>query len=166
MSEEKPVILVEYNDEWPMLFEEEKARLLNHGGELVVEIEHIGSTSVPGLTAKPIVDILLGVRKLDDAVELIESFSLMGYKYAPQHEDRLPERRFMSRTGFHLHMTESGNLFWSKHVFFRDYLRAHTKARNEYAQLKLKLAEKYRNDRSTYTDSKAGFINSVLKKMP
>lgn len=166
MSEVKPVILVEYNDEWPKLFDDEKARLRNRGGELVVEIEHIGSTSVPGLSAKPIIDILLGVKKLEDADTLVDVFSREGYKYAPQHEDLLPERRFMSRPGFHLHMTEHGNLFWRKHIFFRNYLRSHAEVRAEYAQLKTMLAGKYRNDRSAYTDSKSDFINSILMKMP
>ncbi len=166
MSEEKPVILIEYNDEWPLLFEDEKTRLQKRGNELIVAIEHVGSTSIPGLLAKPIIDILLGVKKLDDAVELIKSFALMDYKYAPQHEDRLPERRFMSRPGFHLHMTEYGNLFWRRHLFFRDYLRENSEIREEYARLKMFLAEKYRNDRPSYTDAKTDFVLGIESRMP
>ncbi len=165
VSIDKPVILVEYKDQWPQTFLDEKAKLQEQGGELIVATEHVGSTAVPGLIAKPIIDILLGVHTLGDAVQLIEAFSGMGYKYTPQHEEQLPERRFMHRPGFHLHMTEYGNHFWRRHMFFRDYLRQNPSARNEYAQLKTSLAERFKNDRPSYTDSKTDFILQIVSRM-
>jgi GrpB-like predicted nucleotidyltransferase (UPF0157 family) len=164
-----PVIIVPYNLHWPQQFEEEKARLLADIGDYVVSIEHIGSTAVPGLAAKPVIDILIGVRSLQDATLFIPPLEARGYEYVPDYEDEMPFRRYLHRKinrehTHHLHMVEPSTRFYKVQMAFRDFLRAHPKTRDAYADLKLELAKKYRNNREAYTDSKGNFIRGILAK--
>jgi GrpB-like predicted nucleotidyltransferase (UPF0157 family) len=162
----QPVRIVDYDPEWPNQFDLEKKRLLGAIGFWLVRLEHIGSTSVPGLAAKPIIDILAGIPRLEDAIHCITPLRALGYVYVPDYEDELPERRYfrlsvhgVSRV--HLHLVETGSDFWKRHLLFRDYLRSHLDVAEEYAVLKRKLAEAYGFDRCGYTDSKSDFINRI-----
>lgn len=162
------VVLVEYNPLWPAKFEEEKARILCLIGAWVERVEHIGSTSVPGLGAKPIIDIMVGICSLADAPECIKRLETIGYEYVPGHEAVLPERRYFHKVAadntrtHHLHMVETASEFWERHLLFRDYLRSHPETARAYYGLKKELAARFRQDRGAYTDAKTSFIERVV----
>lgn len=169
MSSSIPVVVVPYDPAWPLLFEEEKANLLADIGQYVISLEHMGSTAVPGLAAKPVIDILIGVRSLEDAPLFIPPLVYRGYEYIPQYETTFPERRYLHRIvegqhTHHLHIVEPTSEFYRTQLSFRDYLRAHPNVCKEYATLKFRLAKKFHNDREAYTDAKADFIQGVLAK--
>lgn len=162
-----PVIIVDYNPQWPALYEEEKGRLLGVIGHKVVAIEHVGSTAVPGLGAKPIIDITVAVHRLADAEECIELLPSIGYEYIPPDKVGIPERRYF-RKGLpgarthHIHMVELASDFWERHLLFRDFLRAHPEVAQQYYELKKGLATKYGEDREGYTEAKTSFIEPVV----
>ncbi len=130
-------------------------------------VEHVGSTAVPNLAAKPIIDIMVGIRTLADAPFVVEPLASIGYEYVPKYEVTMPERRYfhkgpaMART-HHLHMVEPTSEFWKRQLAFRDYLRAHPDVAEQYARLKQALAVQYQWDRSGYTDAKTEFILGVI----
>ena len=162
-----PIRLNEYNPKWVEIFEKECKLLQDNIGKYILRIDHIGSTSIVGLIAKPIIDILIGVRNIQDAEKCIPILEKLGYQYVPDFEDELPERRYFRKPKigfrkFHIHMAEISSYFWKRQIFFRDYLRAHSDKCKEYALLKKQLATKFKNNRSLYTDSKSDFINSIL----
>jgi GrpB-like predicted nucleotidyltransferase (UPF0157 family) len=164
------VVIVEYNPLWPLLFAEEKARILALLSPWVEGVEHIGSTSVTGLGAKPIIDIMVGITHLAAAPECIRRLEAIGYEYVPKHEAVMPERRYFhkgprqfART-HHLHMVETTSAFWDEHLLFRDYLRAHPATAREYYDLKQQLAARFRSDRGAYTDAKTSFIERVIRQ--
>ena len=165
-----PVKMANYDPNWPKLFEREKTLILGAVGHIVVGIEHIGSTAVPGLEAKPIIDILVAVSHLSDARQCIEPLKTLGYEYQPRLEAVIPERRFFGKgvppkeQHYHLHMAELTSDFWERHLLFRDYLRAHPEVAHEYAKLKTQLAAEYGRDREGYTDAKTPFIESIVAK--
>ncbi|MEE9600306.1 MAG: GrpB family protein [Thermoplasmata archaeon] len=164
-----PVMVVDYIARWPIMYEEEERRILRAIGPYVLAIEHVGSTAVPGLGAKPIIDILAAVHRLKDAESCIGPLEGLGYEYVPEYEDLIPERRYFhkgpqeART-HHLHMVEMTSDFWEKHLLFRDFLRTHAKVAQEYFELKRELAARYRTDRDAYTDAKTSFIESVIAR--
>ena len=164
-----PVIIVDYDARWPGLYREEEARVLQAVGDRIAAIEHIGSTAVPGLAAKPIIDMMVAVRKLADADECIEPLQALGWLYAPENEVETPERRYFdmglpgART-HHLHMVELASDWWVRHLAFRDFLRAHSQTAQEYERLKRGLAARYRDDREAYTTAKTEFIQSVVAR--
>ena len=158
------VKLSEYNPEWVQLFREEKERIAEKLGNKIVTIEHIGSTSVSGLGAKPIVDILLGVRKISDADEFIPKMEELGYEYRNHFENVMPYRRYFTKPEhYHVHTVEVTSEFWRRHLLFRDYLRAHDDKRNEYNKLKKELAEREWNDVNDYAYAKTDFIKKIEK---
>lgn len=159
-----PVVVQDYDPEWPRLFEEEKATILGTIGHVVAAIEHVGSTAAPGLAAKPIIDILVGVRRLDDAQQCIAPLQRIGYEYVPEYEVSLPERRYFRKGSprtHHLHMVEVGSDFWERHLLFRNYLRTHPEAARAYEELKRDLAVRHGADREAYTEGKTPFIRAV-----
>ncbi|NMC35162.1 MAG: GrpB family protein [Veillonellaceae bacterium] len=163
------MIIVPYDPHWPHQFEEERLRLLEEIGAYVLSIEHIGSTAVPGLAAKPVIDILIGVRSLQEAPLFIPPLEARGYEYVSQYEDEMPFRRYLHRKvngehTHHLHMVEPTTHFYKVQLAFRDYLRTHPETRDAYTTLKINLAEKYHNDRMAYTDAKSDFILGVLEQ--
>lgn len=162
------VEVVAYDPRWAEEFERERAQLEVALGEHVLEIEHIGSTSVPGQAAKPIIDMIAAVRSLDDVAQLIVPLQALGYEY-------MPERMFATRKFFpkgpqtsrthHLNfvLTDDPEQ-WAQPLAFRDYLRTHLDTRDAYADLKQQLAKTHPDDRAAYTAAKAGFIRDVLLK--
>ena len=168
MHTSSPVVVVPYDPAWPLQYEEEKTRTLAVIAPFMVCIEHMGSTAVPGLAAKPVIDILIAVRSLADAPLFLPPLTSLGYEYIQKHETVFPERRYLHRLvngqhTHHLHMVERDSNFFKVQITFRDYLRRHPDARDQYAALKLDLAQRYRNDRDAYTDAKSAFIQSILK---
>jgi GrpB-like predicted nucleotidyltransferase (UPF0157 family) len=159
------VVLVPYDEAWPSLYVEERLRIERALGSWVKGIEHVGSTAVPGVAAKPILDIMVGVRSLRDAKYCIRPLEQLGYEY--RGEAGVPGRAFFRKGDprtHHLHMTEIGSEFWERHLLLRDYLRAHPKTAREYAQLKHHLADRFGSDRAAYTEAKTGFISEVVRR--
>lgn len=167
MPSSAPIIVVPYDPKWPLQYEEEKARILAAIAPYVVCMEHMGSTAVPGLAAKPVIDILIGVRSLADASFFLPPLISQGYDYIQKHEAVIPERRYLHRLvngqhTHHLHMVEPASNFFKAQIAFRDYLRRHADARDQYAAHKLELAQQFQHDREAYTDAKSAFILSIL----
>jgi GrpB-like predicted nucleotidyltransferase (UPF0157 family) len=163
----EPVIVVPYDTNWRKLYEIERTDIIARIGDFVQDIQHMGSTSVEGLAAKPIIDIMIGIRSLDDAKYCIPPLEVMGYEYVAEFEKDLPMRRYLRKANngirtHHIHMVERSSDFWGKHIAFRDILRSNESIRNEYAALKYGLAETYRDDREGYTDAKTDFIETAL----
>lgn len=167
MSEkaEEPILLVPYDPEWPVRFEEERVALDEAIGPWVEGgIHHVGSTAVPGLDAKPIVDILVGVEDLDSSRPSFEPLAGLDYLYAPYRAEQMhwfckPDP---SRRTHHLHLVPVGSARFRDELAFRDRLRSDPGAAAEYAELKHRLAARFENDREAYTDAKASFIGRVL----
>ena len=163
----KSIELVPHRSEWKSLFESEADLLRGVVGNHIIAIEHIGSTSISGLEAKPIIDILVGVQKLSDAEKCIAPLAEIGYEY--RGESGIAER-FYFRKGrtdvstHHLNIVETTSDFWREHLLFRDYLRRHADAAQSYGKLKRELALKHEGNRPAYTEAKANFIKSVLEK--
>ena len=158
----QPVEIVEFDPAWPAMFEEEKARILEACGEWLETVEHIGSTSVPGLAAKPIIDMMPGLRRLEDGRHCIEPMEKLGYQYLGEYG--IPERLYFNRgvpRSHHVHMFVVGHGQWDRHLLFRDYLRTHPQAAAAYADLKRELARRHREDRDAYTDAKTEFVRTI-----
>jgi GrpB-like predicted nucleotidyltransferase (UPF0157 family)/predicted kinase len=157
------VALVLYDPVWPSRFDEEKKNIEVLLSDRVTEIHHIGSTAIPGLAAKPVIDIMLVVRKLEDAIECIAPLSELGYTFIdfPQNIDRRFFRKGVPRT-HHVHIVAQGSAELIDHLAFRDALRADPQLRDQYAALKFDLAERHRADRAQYSDSKTEFVRRVL----
>ena len=154
-----------YDPGWPDRFDEERAALAEAiGAWLAGGIHHVGSTAVPGLEAKPIIDILAGVRDLDESRACFEPLARLGYVYAPY----LPEQMHWlckpgpSRRTHHLHLVPAGSKRFRDELAFRDRLRADPETAEEYADLKRRLAARFEDDREAYTDAKAEFVLRVL----
>lgn len=152
-----------YDDRWPARFAEWRARLATALGPVALRIEHVGSTAVSGLAAKPIIDIQVSVPNTEDEAayrSAIESTGLQlrarepGHRYFRPPADRPRE--------VHVHVCAAGSAWEREHLLFRDYLRAHPAARQAYAELKRDLSRRYSDDRLAYTDAKSAFILDTL----
>lgn len=162
---DEPVRLSRYKPEWSAQFRRERAVLANAiGGWIVDGIHHIGSTAVPGLDAKPIVDILAGVRSLDESKACFAPLAHLEYVYAPYLRDEMHWfcKPSPGRRTHHLHLVPVGSERYRDELAFRDRLRADPQIANDYAALKQSLAERFRDDREAYTDAKGDFIRAVL----
>ncbi len=163
----RPIVIADYDPEWPRRFRREcEAIFRTCGRSAFLRIEHVGSTAVPGLAAKPIVDMMPGVLSLADVPPLVATLASIGYEYVPEYEAELPERRYFRKDvggerAFQLHVVEVGSDFWKRHLLFRDYLRAHDEAAAEYERLKRRLAAEYGADREGYTQAKTEFITGI-----
>lgn len=158
------VRLVPYTGEWKRLFEEERTLLQTAIGQYVLDIQHVGSTSIPGMVAKPILDIGIAVTSFEEARVCISPVEQLGYEY--KGEFGIPRRRYFVKGDprtHHIHMNEMGSLDWENQVLFRDYLMQHPESAEEYAALKMELAQRYSTDREAYLDGKAPFIERVLE---
>jgi len=165
------IVLVDYDAQWPAMFAVEEARLraaLNP--QLIVGIEHFGSTAIPGLAAKPIIDILIAVRSLAEAREQVigpmRSLDYVFWAHQPK-TDRMFFVKGMppygARRTHHVHITEPDGELWAR-LPFRDYLRAHADEAKRYERLKRDLALTHATDREAYTAGKSGYVAAVLAK--
>jgi GrpB-like predicted nucleotidyltransferase (UPF0157 family) len=159
------VRVVPHDAAWPALFEHEAERIRAALDGLPLQLEHVGSTSVPGLSAKPIIDIMAG-RPPESPVEpYVAALERAGYVH--RGERGIPGREFFRRgdpRAYHVHMVTVGSPLWHEHVGFRDHLRAHPATAAEYAALKHALAARHARDREAYTEGKADFITDVLRR--
>lgn len=153
-----------HSEQWKQLFAEEAARVLDVVGEYVTAIEHVGSTSIGGIAAKPIIDMAVAVEKAADGETCVAPLENIGYEYRGEHgiAGRFYFVKGEPRT-HHLHMVLADSDFWRSHLLFRDYLRENSAMAKEYENLKLELARKYVNDREAYQRGKTDFIENVLK---
>ena len=162
-----PVIIVDYNPDWPKLASVEKKNIIKSvGKEFISRIQHIGSTAIPGLCAKPTIDFLLEILDITNCDFLINQLQKIGYDFISKPENPPPHMMFakgysesgISGQTFHIHVRYSGD--WDE-IVFRDYLLENQTVTAEYARLKKKLATEFKNDREKYTESKTTFIKNI-----
>jgi GrpB-like predicted nucleotidyltransferase (UPF0157 family) len=155
--------VVPYNPDWPAMFEREEVLLRKTLGNVADHIHHIGSTAVPGLAAKPIIDILIEVTSLKALDDLNEKMQTLGYE--PRGEFGIPRRRYFSKGGdertHQVHAFATGDAHVDRHLAFRDYLRAHPDTAREYAELKLSVARNCNNDIERYCEGKDAYVKSL-----
>jgi GrpB-like predicted nucleotidyltransferase (UPF0157 family) len=165
----RSVVLVPYDVAWPARFESARAAILQACPVLVPRVEHIGSTSIPGLDAKDIIDVMPGLERFEDGEPCIGSLTAIGYEY--RGEFGIPGRHYWVKddpeTGVRLqnvHMYAIGHDEWTAHLSFRDYLRAHNDWRDRYASLKRDLAAQFPDDIEAYADAKTEFVKEVVAR--
>lgn len=162
------VRLVDADAGWPAQFDAAARALHGAFAGAACWTEHIGSTAVPGLCAKPVLDLLLGAAQLADIDARREALTALGYRYRPEHEAQLPERRYFTRDAgpaqlrVHLHAVVRGSAFWRDQLAFRDALRADAALAARYAALKRELAVRHAGDKPAYTEAKGPFVRAVL----
>jgi GrpB-like predicted nucleotidyltransferase (UPF0157 family) len=162
---DEPIRLAAYNPDWPARFEEERVEVEDAIGDwLVGGVHHVGSTAVPGLEAKPIIDILAGIRNLDESRACFEPLAQLGYMYAPYLPDEMHWfcKPHPSRRTHHLHLVPADSKRYLEELAFRDRLREDPGVAEKYVTLKRRLAARFANDRETYTEAKSTFIREAL----
>lgn len=155
------ITVVDSDPSWPRKYAAERDRIAPALGDNLLAVWHIGSTAVSGLAAKPVIDIMAAVRSLEAADAAAERFAALGCEYLG--EFGIPGRRYLRRGGdertHQVHIFAAGDTAnISRHLAFRDYLRAHADARGEYAALKRSLAREFPYDIDAYCDGKAAFV--------
>ncbi|SFD59779.1 GrpB domain, predicted nucleotidyltransferase, UPF0157 family [Lentibacillus persicus] len=162
----RKVEITPYNQAWPSMFEEEAKKLCRIFESEIIEIYHIGSTSVEGLLAKPIIDIMPVVRNIDRIDDFNNAMIDSGYE--AKGENGLPGRRYFQKGGeertHHIHFYEAGNSEIGRHLAFRDYLRSHPGAAEEYSNLKKELSQHFPYDIEAYISGKERLVSEIEKK--
>ena len=161
------VEIAEYDPAWPDADERERAAILAALGDFVFAIEHVGSTSVPGLGAKPIIDIMIGLRDLAGHARCVAPLQSLGYEH--KGEFGIPGRHYFRRPvrgprTHQLHMVEHCSSFWVRHLLFRDYMRRSPDEAAAYERLKRGLAGRFGGDVEGYTEAKTEFIRLAEAK--
>lgn len=162
--EQRKVELVPHNPDWPMLAREEADLIQASLPEEILAVHHIGSTSIPGIKAKPILDFVVVVKDLDTLDQKVSHLTVLGYE--SKGERGIEGRRFFSKDSggsrsHHLHAFQKDHPEIKRHLRFRDYLRTHPEAAQQYQELKERLAERYPNRSGSYTEAKSDFILSM-----
>ena len=158
------VILLEHQEDWEKAGKECAKLLSSILGESAVGVQHVGSTSIPGIHAKPIIDIAVGARTLDEVPEYREELSKYGIIF---HGEDIPgQLLFVMGNGdirtHHIHFVTWNGEAWWNYILFRDYLCTHPEKAKAYDELKMSLAMEYPNDRKAYTNSKDSFIKTII----
>ncbi|HET6978329.1 MAG TPA: GrpB family protein [Pyrinomonadaceae bacterium] len=154
-----------YDSRWKTLFREERDCLQAQIGQYVLDIQHIGSTSIPGLPAKPILDIGIAVANFEEAVRCVTPLEKLEFMY--KGENGIPRRHYFVKGNprtHHLHMLEIESGAWRNHLLFRDFLIRNPETASHYAQLKEELVKQFSNDREAYQAGKDSFIKAVLQR--
>lgn len=156
--------VVKYDPTWPILFEQLRDRISSAIGDTAVAIEHVGGTAVPGLSAKPVIDISVVVKSSPDVATAIERLESLGYKHIGNLDikgreafDNPPHSQ-----AHHLYVCQQGDLALRNHLAIRDYLRSNAEAAKAYAELKQQLARDHVNDIDGYTNGKTDFQMNIL----
>lgn len=161
------VKVVAHHPNWAECFRKERELLFQIMGEKVLDIRHVGSTSISEMPAKPVIDILAAVKTLADVEPFTEDLIVIGYE-DKGNGDVLGRRFFVKgreeKRTHHLNFCEMNSFFWRSHLAFRDYLERHPEAAKQYSVLKRALAEKFPNDRNAYTTAKEEFVRSILAR--
>ncbi|WP_336780928.1 GrpB family protein [Paenibacillus illinoisensis] len=176
MKIQKPVIIEGYNNEWPRAFNIIESIISNKLNRLVLRIEHVGSTSIPSLSAKPIIDIDVVIESMDCLPQVIKKLEELGYIH--EGDLGIKNREAFARRDVYVPYTSEGNekhehhLYvcnreseeLKRHMMFRDILRKHPLLVSEYANLKFQLANKYRDNRQAYSAGKTEFITRIMNE--
>ena len=165
MEIDEKIHIEEHNPEWFEQFEFEKKQLCGMLGDAILGIEHIGSTSIPGIWAKPIVDILIGVKSLQLETFIIDKVIELGYEYFGEagisgrfyFRKRFPEE-------YNVHITQIGNVIWNNNIILRDYLRNNKDEARKYSDLKQNIISQGVDTLLEYSDRKSSYISELLKK--
>ena len=169
----REVVIARYDPQWKTEFEKLKAMIQSYIGEYLEKIEHVGSTSIPGLAAKPVIDLDAVLRDKKDLPKVIERLKKHGYTH--QGDLGLPGREAFFRQRdydeqeksvikYHFYVCCRDAKPYLEHIAFRDYLRTHPQEREEYQHIKEELAQKYRFDVDTYCEHKTEFVRSILRQ--
>lgn len=161
------VALVPYDPHWSALFTAERDRLLGLFPAQLLDVQHIGSTAIPGMAAKPIIDLMAGVESMAMADLLYVPLLDSGYTTSDAFNATLTDRRWFMRYAnghrtHHLHVVVHGSGIWHQRLSFRDALRADSALAKRYTRLKQKLAHQYRTDREAYSRAKSDFVLSIV----
>jgi GrpB-like predicted nucleotidyltransferase (UPF0157 family) len=157
------VRLAEYDERWPSLFAAEARHIFAFSEDIPLRLEHIGSTSVPGMCAKPVLDILAGRPSATPVGAYVVCFQRAGYDY--RGEQGVAGREFFRRgqpRAYHVHLVEEGGVLWREYLALRDYLRAHAEAAARYGDLKRSLAARFPLDREAYTNGKTALVREIV----
>src|ERR1700691_4980432 len=162
----QPIVIADYSDEWPILFSRVSRAIRNEIGVIALRIDHIGSTSIPGLAAKPIIDIQISVANLEPVDAYRPALQRLGYHWRASNPE-LTKRYFREAPGSrrtHIHIRRSGS--WNEQwaLLFRDYMRCHSEEHEGYAQLKRSLAERFAHDMAAYTDAKGDLVWKIIRR--
>ena len=159
------VRLVEYDPRWPALFDAEKRRIRDACAGLVLKLEHVGGTSIPGMCTKPVLDLAAGRPPGSPLQEYVAALERAGYEH--RGEQGVRGRQFFSRgqpRAYHLHLVEEDGTLWREYLAFRDHLRADAEAARQFADLKRALAARFSADREAYVDAKSAHVREVLRQ--
>lgn len=161
------VELLPYTDEWKKLYGKEEKIILSLVKDYIVDIQHVGSTSITSLNAKPIIDIIIGIKTFDYLPIIIEKLEANGYIYRPEsgtNERVLFIKGSDDTRTHHIHVVKWNGDEWNNNILFRDYLIRHSEFAKEYSNLKKRLAKEFKNDRNAYTEAKSEFIQDIIRK--
>jgi GrpB-like predicted nucleotidyltransferase (UPF0157 family) len=165
----REIIILPYNENWTEHYNQIKNQLINIFGDLVIDIQHIGSTSIRGMSAKPIIDVMIIVNDIQEVDNL--SYKMIDVGYKARGENGIPGRRYFQyfheddvNHTQHIHIYEKNNAAVIDQLMFRDYLRIDKDAFEQYQQAKIDLAELFRHSPSEYTNAKNNCINEILNK--
>ena len=160
------VRLVAYDVRWPALFAAEQQRIRDRSGTLALRLEHVGGTSIPGMWAKPVLDIAAGRPRDASSRDYVAVLQEAGYEH--RGERGVPGREFFCRgqpRAYHLHLVEQGGLLWCDYLAFRDYLRAHADVARQFADVKRALAARFPRDREAYMNAKSSHVEEILRRI-
>ena len=158
------VRLVDYDARWPTLFAAEAARIRSHSRALTLRLEHVGGTSIPGMCAKPVLDIAAAHPRAASIEDYVAAFARAGYQY--RGERGLPGRHYFCRgqpRAYHVHLVEADGHLWRDYIAFRDYLRTHGDVSGQFAEVKRVLAARFGQDREAYTEAKSPHVQDILR---
>lgn len=165
MTVDESIHLEEYDERWTELFRQEREAIQRELGEDAADIEHFGSTAVPGLAAKPIVDLLIGVHDFTSADRIVAKLRLLGYEYLG--EAGVPGRLYLRKRGtsdFNAHIVLHGGDHWTNNLVIRDYLRADARERERYEARKKEIVRSGAVTLLDYSERKSGFIAGLLDR--
>ena len=163
-----PIVIAAYDPGWPAKYEAEERRIREALGDLAVRVEHIGSTAVPGLAAKPVIDIQASLRSLDPEEPYVLPLEAIGYRH--RHDDDWEghdflEREFEGVRAFNLHAVHAGSREERRHLLFRDFLRSHPDEAARYEAVKRACAERHPMDILAYIDAKGEWIVPIERRL-
>ena len=166
MSADDPVVMVPYDVRWPDEFRSIGQALRKALGPIALRIDHVGSTAVPGLDAKPVIDVQVSMERLEPEDRYVPRLEELGYRFDPENPDRT-KRFFVGRDGdrrTHVHIRRRGSFDEQLNLLFRDFLRTHPEAAKEYSSAKRDLAKRHRDDRGAYVQAKDPTVWSLLRR--
>lgn len=165
-TDKRRVEVVSYHSNWKEMYKEESGKIKNILNDIIIDIYHIGSTAIPGIKAKPVIDILVEVKDIEAADQYNHKMEELGYEAMGEYG--IPKRRFFRKGGnkrtHHIHIFQVGNEEIERHINFKEYLISHLDKGQEYSKLKEKLINKYTYDVENYTNGKSNFIKEIDRK--